>query len=528
MRSKLRFAALVRVSTEKQAKVGESLRTQSKQTTDAVRKLNGTVVQTYGGQEHATPGWEKAEVERLLADAQKGLFDAVIVAHEDRWSRDNESSKRGLRILREKGIRFFTLNGEHDLHNPTAMLVLGMSAEIGEYQAKTQNIKSTANRIERAGRVGAPTCGKQPFGRIWDKDSQKWEVDPVKKRQIVTVARKYLKGASMVQLAKDLGVNHASLHKTLTKRCGEQWTQHFKTKDGVVEILTTIPALLDEQTIERVLQRVKSNRTFTHGQPSKHKYLLGRMIFCGHCGYAMFGQTNHNVRRYYRHAHTARCVSCNVAKGWVPADAIEEQVVDLLFETFGNPIALQAAIEAAIPNRDKVEAIRIEVEQLNVELAKIEKARDRILALIGKETITDKQADRQLIELKSRESKLTADRDRLQQSIDNVLTSEQIEQRVRIWKGHPLASSKQAVKRREAEGTKPTTFKEQRGLCEIAFAGERADGRRNGVYVFWQDGNWKFEVFGELLADVTNSATCSRGPAPRAHRFCGQSLPPAA
>ena len=40
-------------------------------------------------------------------------------------------SKKGLRILREHKVRFFALEREHDLHNPTACLVLGMSAEIG-------------------------------------------------------------------------------------------------------------------------------------------------------------------------------------------------------------------------------------------------------------------------------------------------------------------------------------------------------------------------------------------------------------
>jgi hypothetical protein len=51
----LRFAVLIRVSTEKQERRGESLRAQAEQSRDAAGSLNGEIVATYAGQEHATP-----------------------------------------------------------------------------------------------------------------------------------------------------------------------------------------------------------------------------------------------------------------------------------------------------------------------------------------------------------------------------------------------------------------------------------------------------------------------------------------
>ncbi len=92
----IRFAALVRVSTEKQEKHGESLRTQRSDIQRAIGQLEGTIAQWYGGREHATPGWEREQLDRLLADARTGKFDAVIVTHPDRWSRDNAKSEQGL------------------------------------------------------------------------------------------------------------------------------------------------------------------------------------------------------------------------------------------------------------------------------------------------------------------------------------------------------------------------------------------------------------------------------------------------
>lgn len=95
---KLRFAALIRVSTEKQAKRGESLKTQQTQIEQAVESLSGRITRTYSGQEHATPDQERELLEQLLSDAERTdrPFDAVIVADPSRWSRDNAKNEEGL------------------------------------------------------------------------------------------------------------------------------------------------------------------------------------------------------------------------------------------------------------------------------------------------------------------------------------------------------------------------------------------------------------------------------------------------
>ena len=79
---KLRFAPLIRVSTEKQEKQGESLQTQRKQIEQYVKNLGGYIPDRcwkYSGQEHATPGQERGNLDRLLEDSSKDIFDAVIV-----------------------------------------------------------------------------------------------------------------------------------------------------------------------------------------------------------------------------------------------------------------------------------------------------------------------------------------------------------------------------------------------------------------------------------------------------------------
>src|SRR5208283_3939620 len=146
----------------------------------------------YSGQEHATPDQERAKLDELLKDANKGLFDAVIVCDVSRWSRDNRKSKEGLGLLHANGIRFFVGTTEYDLDRPEHKLFLGMATEMNEFFAAEQGRKSILNRIARAER-GIPTAGKVPYGKKYTEEKGR-EVDEAKKANIQRAANEYLKG----------------------------------------------------------------------------------------------------------------------------------------------------------------------------------------------------------------------------------------------------------------------------------------------------------------------------------------------
>ncbi len=70
-KNKLRFAPLVRVSTESQEKRGSSLEVQAKALKQAVKTLGGTIpknCEEYFGQEYATANYERQILDKLLSD----------------------------------------------------------------------------------------------------------------------------------------------------------------------------------------------------------------------------------------------------------------------------------------------------------------------------------------------------------------------------------------------------------------------------------------------------------------------------
>jgi DNA invertase Pin-like site-specific DNA recombinase len=447
----LRFANLIRVSTEKQEKKGESLRTQQTNNARDVKRLGGTIVGTYGGQEHGTPEWERKELDRLLADAVKGAFDAIIVAYPDRWSRDNERSKQDLKKLRQHHIRFFVSTMEMDLYDPQHRFILGMNAEVGEFAAALASKKSLEVRIASA-REGRPSSNQQlPYGRTYDKDkaglkvAERWGIDKDKQALIKDIAGRYLAGESMPKLAREIGMHRGQLWKILRNQCGDQWTIDFRCDDFNIHESVTIavPPLLDKTTIKRVRARLEANRTYLR-QPSnrRHHYLLSGKVFCSGCGYSMLGQPNSKGDLYYKHARTDErkrpcpvCEGLNGRKPWVRADELEALVTRDLFNLLGNPAAIQKAVKAAVPDCDKVMKRKAKVEG---ELARIDKARKRLVSLIVKGTISDEEAESQLDELKRQRTDFEAELEALAAALIEVPTEDGIKLFVERTKGQGL------------------------------------------------------------------------------------------
>lgn len=499
MMKKLRFAPIVRVSTEKQEKdKHESLRTQTEQVKSYVSHLNGTIPDNcwqYSGQEHATPEQERRKLDRLLEDSAKDKFDAVIVVDNSRWSRDNARSKQGLDTLKKNGIRFFIATMEMDLNNPEHQLIMGVTTEINEFQAKIQALKSITNRINRA-RRNIPTAGKLPYGRTYDKDKG-WGVDKEKQGIIQRAAERYLNGESIVEIAKSYGMNFSNLWQILTKKSGTEWPLRFCNLRLNIDqtVSLKIPPLLDEPTIEAIKQRADSRRTYVHGKGKKHFYLLGSVIFCKKCGYTLFGQTNVSGRRYYRHPRY-RKKECGF-NTWVPAEEIEFAVLSQLVKTFGDPELLQRAIDKATPGLKEVEKMEQEEKQLEDDLKNITRQKDSIVDAVADGTLTKDETKKKMETLRQREQAI---RERIE------TLEQQMADRPDPSQAKKLTGMAGAVVRNALKNPKllfERSYDWKRRLVEQAFFGKDSSGNRLGVYVE-ETGNpkkpWRFEIRGGVAS----------------------------
>jgi site-specific DNA recombinase len=486
----LRFAPLIRVSTEKQATQGESLKTQKKQIISYVNSLNGTIPDIcwqYSGQEHATPDQERTKLGKLLEDSSKGIFDAVIVVDASRWSRDNLKSKEGLNTLRANGIKFFIGTQEYNLFDPNHVFYLGMSTEINEMQASAQSLKSITNRIERAKR-GIPTAGKLPYGRLFD-DVHGWSIDIEKQKIIQRCAKRYLAGESLSDIAKSYQMNMPNLHKILTKRSGTQWECEFINKKLNVHetVKMIIPPLLDNETIKAIKERIRINTTYTRGN-KKHEYLLTGFLFCSKCGFSMRSYTNHSGKQYYRHSknHTNCLKNHNV-----PATELENSLLIKLVTTFGDPEKIEKALQRATPNLEKYTELTNEKEHLSKELKKLDSQKNNLVDSIAEGILSKTDAKDKLESIRTKMQLITIRIITIGHELTNIPSKEQIKN-VSQWAGKIIGS----VTRNSPEIIFKRSFEWKRKLIEKAFSGVDPSGKRLGVYVSYNRNHWEYEIRG--------------------------------
>jgi DNA invertase Pin-like site-specific DNA recombinase len=498
----LRFAPLIRVSTESQAKQGESLKVQRDYIEKSVEQLGGIVEEgawkEYGGQEHATIGQERKKFDRLLEDAGKRLFDAVIVADASRWSRDNRRSKEGLEILQKNGVRFFIGSSEFDLWSPQASLFLGMSTEMNEFFGKEQSRKSILSRIERA-KQGKPSCGKLPFGRKWD-EIKGWSLDEKKAQQLRWAAKEYLAGnMNMVQISKSLDMNQSNLWKIMCFRSGANWEVSFVKPDlGISEIINIeVPRILEDSVIDQIRAKSCLNKTYCRGD-RKHQYLLSGFIFCSKCGYVLQGQTNRNSSHYYRHpAKNSRKVECDV-QAWVRADIIEEIVMAELFKLYGDPVGLENAILRAIPDHDELRAMEDQLADCEKELVKVRKEIDQLVQMRLDGEISKDDLARTKAPKIEREAGLKAQLALLRPRLSSLPSEKAIRHKSRMAQ-KVMASALKAV-HGSSEHLETMSWKNRRLLLEKVFCGVDADGRKLGVLVSFDEKakSWAYEIRGGL------------------------------
>ncbi len=107
--------------------------------------------------EYVDAGWSGAkanrpELNRLMADARRRRFDAVLVWKLDRWGRSVTDSIRGIQELASLGIRFIaaTQGIDTDESNPMARFLLHIMAAFAELERELARERTVAGVRQEA------------------------------------------------------------------------------------------------------------------------------------------------------------------------------------------------------------------------------------------------------------------------------------------------------------------------------------------------------------------------------------------
>jgi DNA invertase Pin-like site-specific DNA recombinase len=141
---------------------------------------------------------KRPELDRLMAEAHRRRFDAVVVWKFDRFARSVSHLLRALETFKALGIEFVSLSEQVDTSTPTGKMVFTVLGAVAELERSL-----IAERV-RAGLRNAKAKGKK-LGR------PKVAVDRAK---IVTLRRQ---GLSWAQIGDELGVSDATVRRAAQK-----------------------------------------------------------------------------------------------------------------------------------------------------------------------------------------------------------------------------------------------------------------------------------------------------------------------
>ena len=499
--TQLRFAPIIRVSTEKQReKIRASLDHQTNKIERYVKQLGGVVPKWYKGQESAMPGRDRVIFNQLLEDSEKGLFDAVIVTNVDRFSRDNGVANACIERWKELGIKFYEGTSELDLYHPGQEKYVKESALAGEYVVKRNALDSMNVRIEKA-EAGYPSSNASwPFGRIWNPETEKWTVDRKKKKQIEGAARRYIKGDETIEnIARSIRVSRASLYRTLYLNSGPIWIQNFNSKllNIHAEVPTEVGELLDAKTREAVHFRKNMNKT-KHGE-QKNFYALTKFIWCEHCGSRLFGNP---VGKYLYYNHKSEDKpNCAHTKG-IRKEELDNAVLVHLIRTFGDVELIEKAVKKAHPDsteRDRLIDERAEVGETE---RKYNQREQNIISAIGEGIITKENARKQLREIELGVESCQNSLAQIKLELEAMPDPKKVEEVARkAQRAFKALSSALEDPSRIARMKYPT----KRKLIEHAFNGVDSVGKPLGVTVQWNDlGKYSIRISCNLGENVLN------------------------
>ncbi len=292
----MKAALYVRVSTEEQAEEGFSISAQINQLTEYCKRQNIEIHNAYvdeGVSAKYSDEKKRPQFEQMLKDAEKKLFNIIVVHKYDRFARNVELSQKVKRQLKKSGVQVISMS-EPIEDSPIGFFQEGILELLAEYYIRNLAQESKKGHVERASQ--GLHNGSVPYG---------YKVDHSVESQMTINPEQ----AKIVKLIYDMYVNQGygstKISRILNETCipsstGGQWVhyqvnhilQNYKyigkiQYDGKVYDGKHKP-IIDEKTFE-LAQRFRKERTWPREYRGINfsKFVFLGLLRCGECGKAI-------------------------------------------------------------------------------------------------------------------------------------------------------------------------------------------------------------------------------------------------
>lgn len=317
-----RVALYARVSSDKQAKEGDSIHAQL----EALRKYSKEHNYTIAGEFvddgiSGTKYEEREKLQEIIKLVEENKIDILLITKLDRLFRSIRWYVATQEVLDKYGVTWVAIwEPIYDTSTPAGRLIVNQMMSIAQFEAENtgQRIRQVMDYKRRRGEV---LSGHVPFGY---KIEEKHLIPDAKTENIAReLFETYSKTSSLAEtmrLLEGTGIpTHISSINDLLRN-----TTYIGKHNGRDDYCEPIipPELFDD-----VQRKLKMNvRTKT----AQHTYIFTGLLRCS-CGKKMSGSTHRGARKKYRCEGYYKKAGC--INGWKPAESeIENYLIKNLYD----------------------------------------------------------------------------------------------------------------------------------------------------------------------------------------------------
>lgn len=308
----MKVAGYIRVSTQEQVKEGESLTTQQNEIARFAKQRGWQLVMIY-----ADEGKSGSKVEHrqgfldMISDGKKKLFEGIIFTRLSRFARNARDYLTYQELLKEYGIKLFSIHEGIDPTTNTGKLMMGVMALIAEWERESIREQMAENKISKWGEHRT-FIGRPPFGYRWNKETNALEIVPKEAEIYRQMVNMYLNlGMSFKSIAiklKDDGIlcskrpfasitvsyvfknpayyGHYPLNKHTYKLDPETGrynrTKIFKPESEHISF--PIPKIIEKSEWDKLQEKTLFNKIKSKRSEASTLYWLRDLLVCGECG----------------------------------------------------------------------------------------------------------------------------------------------------------------------------------------------------------------------------------------------------
>jgi site-specific DNA recombinase len=368
----MKVAIYIRVSTEEQAKEGFSIDTQKEKLTDFCRLHEWPIYDYYIDDGYSAKDLKRPNMQRLMGDLEKNLFDIVLVYKLDRLVRSVYYLNELLQEFEKTNVRFNSMTEHFDTSSANGRMMINIIGTIAQWEREVNSERTYVTMLHKHEK-GQRNGGRAPFGYYLDEKGQ-LAIDEVEAKWVRWMFEAFhTKGKKMIteELNKN-GIrtrtgtywNHSAVDYVVTNPVyygALRW--NYRTKQGnrtyeEVIVEGNHPAIITKEVYEDIKKKRKDRKNT--GWKSRTVYPFTSVLRCARCGHAMHGgkrsRADGSEYRFYKCAGRFEYKICDMPV--LAEDTIEQEFINSLE---------YVPVETEAPDQEEVDKKEIQKELKRIE-----------------------------------------------------------------------------------------------------------------------------------------------------------------